>query len=96
MPLPRPRGGFPVVCRVAPDDMSNTWERKMTAHHHDSIGRDAVYDVVPSLSIGQIYKTADWYDKTLKFHLGVESSLLSGLRIISPYPSTSSPLMIAR
>ena len=56
----------------------------------------ACYDVVPSLSIGQIYKTADWYDKTLKFHLGVQSSLLSGLRIISPYPSTSSPLMIAR
>src|ERR1700735_154423 len=24
--------------------MSNTWERKMTAHHHGSIGRDAVQD----------------------------------------------------
>jgi hypothetical protein len=37
-----PLGGFPVVCRVAPDDMSNSWERKMIAHHHDPIGRDAV------------------------------------------------------
>jgi hypothetical protein len=27
----------------------------------------ACYDVVPSLSIGQLYKTADWYEKTLKF-----------------------------
>ena len=27
----------------------------------------ACYDVAPGLSIGQIYKTADWYEKTLKF-----------------------------
>jgi hypothetical protein len=27
----------------------------------------ACYDVAPSLSIGQIYKAADWYEKTQKF-----------------------------
>ena len=31
----------------------------------------ACYDVVPGLSIGQIYKTADWYEKTLKFQRAV-------------------------
>src|ERR1700722_9816698 len=40
--LPDPLGSFPVVCRVAPDDMPNSRERKMIAHHHDPIGRDAV------------------------------------------------------
>src|SRR6476659_7284116 len=39
--LPDPLGSFPVVCRVASDDMSNSRERKMIAHHHDLIGRDA-------------------------------------------------------
>ena len=34
--LPDPLGGFPAVCRVVSDDMSNAWERKMIAHHHDS------------------------------------------------------------
>jgi hypothetical protein len=40
--LPDPLGGLPVVCRVASDDMSNSRERKMIAHHRDPIGRDAV------------------------------------------------------
>src|ERR1700738_2264954 len=40
--LPGPLDGFPVVCRVVSDDMSNSRERKMIAHHHDPIGRDAV------------------------------------------------------
>jgi len=31
----------------------------------------AVYDVAPSLSIGQIYKAADWYEKTQKFQRAV-------------------------
>ncbi|WP_331373382.1 hypothetical protein [Sinorhizobium chiapasense] len=31
----------------------------------------ACYDVAPSLSIGQIYKAADWYEKTLKFQRAV-------------------------
>jgi hypothetical protein len=31
----------------------------------------ACYDVFPSLSIGQIYKAADWYDKTQKFQRAV-------------------------
>ena len=31
----------------------------------------ACYDVFPSLSIGQIYKTADWYEKTQKFQRAV-------------------------
>ncbi len=31
----------------------------------------AVYDVAPSLSIGQIYKVADWYEKTQKFQRAV-------------------------
>jgi len=31
----------------------------------------AVYDVFPSLSIGQIYKAADWYEKTQKFQRAV-------------------------
>ena len=31
----------------------------------------ACYDVAPVLSIGQIYKTADWYEKTLKFQRAV-------------------------
>src|SRR6266478_5149706 len=39
--LPGPLGGFPVVCRVVSDDMSNSWERKMIAHHHHPLGRDA-------------------------------------------------------
>src|SRR6476646_805689 len=39
--LPDPLGSFPVVCRVASDDMSNSRERKMIAHHHGLIGRDA-------------------------------------------------------
>ena len=40
--LPDPLGSFPVVCRVASDDMSNSRERKMIAHHHDPVGRDAL------------------------------------------------------
>jgi hypothetical protein len=31
----------------------------------------ACYDVVPSLSIGRIYKAADWYEKTQKFQRAV-------------------------
>lgn len=31
----------------------------------------AVYDVAPGLSIGQIYKAADWYQKTQKFQRAV-------------------------
>ena len=31
----------------------------------------ACYDVSPSLSIGQIYKAADWYEKTQKFQRAV-------------------------
>ena len=31
----------------------------------------ACYDVVPGLSIGQIYKAADWYEKTQKFQRAV-------------------------
>jgi hypothetical protein len=31
----------------------------------------ACYDVFPSLSIGQIYKAADWYEKTQKFQRAV-------------------------
>jgi hypothetical protein len=31
----------------------------------------AVYDVVPILSIGQIYKAADWYEKTHQFQRAV-------------------------
>jgi len=31
----------------------------------------ACYDVFPSLSIGQIYKAADWYEKTRKFQRAV-------------------------
>ena len=31
----------------------------------------ACYDVAPSLSIGQIYKAADWYEKTLRFQRAV-------------------------
>jgi len=31
----------------------------------------ACYDVVPSLSLGQIYKAADWYEKTQKFQRAV-------------------------
>lgn len=31
----------------------------------------ACYDVFPSLSLGQIYKAADWYEKTQKFQRAV-------------------------
>jgi hypothetical protein len=31
----------------------------------------ACYDVAPSVSIGQIYKAADWYEKTQKFQRAV-------------------------
>ena len=31
----------------------------------------AVYDVVSSLSIGQIHKAADWYEKTQKFQRAI-------------------------
>jgi hypothetical protein len=31
----------------------------------------ACYDVVPGLSISQIYKAADWYEKTLKFQRAI-------------------------
>jgi hypothetical protein len=34
----------------------------------------ACYDVFPSLSIGQIYKVADWYEKTQKFQRAVAKS----------------------
>jgi hypothetical protein len=34
----------------------------------------ACYDVFPSLSIGQIYKAADWYEKTRKFQRAVAKS----------------------
>ena len=39
---PYPLGGFPMVCRVASDDMSNGRERKMIAYDPDTIGRDAI------------------------------------------------------
>jgi hypothetical protein len=39
--LPDPLGSFPVVCRVPSDDMSNSRERKMIAHHQYPVGRDA-------------------------------------------------------
>src|SRR5258707_10412255 len=42
--LPGPLGSFPVICRVVPDDMSNSRERKMIAQRHDPIGRDTVQD----------------------------------------------------
>jgi hypothetical protein len=31
----------------------------------------ACYDVFPSLSLGQIYKAADWYEKTQRFQRAV-------------------------
>ena len=34
----------------------------------------ACYDALPSLNIGQIHKTADWYEKTLKFQRAVAKS----------------------
>jgi hypothetical protein len=34
----------------------------------------ACYDVAPSLSIGQIYKAADWYEKTQRFQRAVTKS----------------------
>ncbi|HXK01126.1 MAG TPA: hypothetical protein VMS37_01910 [Verrucomicrobiae bacterium] len=34
----------------------------------------ACYDVAPSLSIGQIYKAADWYEKTLQFQRAVANA----------------------
>jgi hypothetical protein len=34
----------------------------------------AVYDVAPGLSIGQIYKAADWYEKTQKFQREIARS----------------------
>src|SRR5712671_7600867 len=40
--LPGQMGGFPVVCGVAADDMSDCRERNIIAHRHDPIGRDAV------------------------------------------------------
>ena len=39
--LPGPLFGFPVLCGVVWDDMSNSRERKMITHHLDPIGRDA-------------------------------------------------------
>src|SRR5580704_2611886 len=41
-PLPGPLGSFPVICSVAADDMSDSRERKMKAHHHEPISRNAV------------------------------------------------------
>jgi hypothetical protein len=38
---------------------------------HGQIKTLACYDVFPSLSIGQIYKAADWYEKTQKFQRAV-------------------------
>src|SRR5580698_6645680 len=43
-PLPGPLGGFPAICRVVPDDMSNGREWKMKAHHHEPISRNTVQD----------------------------------------------------
>src|SRR5580658_6900915 len=43
-PLPGPLGSFPVICRVAADDMSDSRERKMKAHHHEPISRNTVQD----------------------------------------------------
>ena len=37
--LPDPLGSFPVVCRVASNDMSNSWEWKMIAHHQSAHGK---------------------------------------------------------
>src|SRR5580658_6423385 len=43
-PLPGPLGSFPVICRVASDDVSDSREREMKAHHHEPIGRDPIED----------------------------------------------------
>lgn len=62
----------------------------------------ACYDVSPSLSIGQIYKAADWYEKTQKFQRAVakgdgnlEDAVNSFFRELSePYEEVASDAMI--
>src|SRR5258708_19586415 len=49
--LPDPLGSFPVVCRVASDDMSNSRERKMIAHHHNPSGHHTSQHHLPRLDL---------------------------------------------
>src|ERR1700692_3090740 len=48
--LPGPLDGFPAVCRVVSDNMSDRREREMVAHGHHPIGRDAVEDGLARLN----------------------------------------------
>jgi hypothetical protein len=62
----------------------------------------AVYDVAPSLGIGQIYKAADWYEKTQKFQRAVakgdgnlEDKVNAFLKeLAAPYKEVPSDAMI--
>jgi hypothetical protein len=62
----------------------------------------ACYDVAPSLSIGQIYKAADWYEKTRKFQRALsagDGSLADKVNaflaeLAKPYEAVPSDAMI--
>lgn len=62
----------------------------------------AVYDVAPGLSIGQIYKSADWYEKTQKFQRAIakgdgnlEDNVNAFLKdLATPYEAVLSGAMI--
>jgi hypothetical protein len=62
----------------------------------------ACYDVAPSLSIGQIYKAADWYEKTQQFQRAIakgdgnlENKVNAFLKeLATPYKEVVSDAMI--
>ncbi|MBV9353984.1 MAG: hypothetical protein JO023_00515 [Chloroflexi bacterium] len=56
--------GHCVGCPTGPDATARDIVEYVA---HGQIKTLACYDVAPSLSISQIYKAADWYQKTLKF-----------------------------
>jgi hypothetical protein len=58
-------------CAGCPDGPDDTARDVVQYIARGQIKTLACYDVAPSLSISQIYKAADWYEKTLKFQRAV-------------------------
>jgi hypothetical protein len=69
---------------------------------HGQIKTLACYDVFPSLSIGQIYKAADWYEKTRRFQRAiakVDGDLIEKVKaflqeLAEPYQEVASDAII--
>jgi hypothetical protein len=88
-----------VACPTGPDVSARDIVEYIA---HGQIKTLAVYDVFPSLSIPQIYKMADWYEKTQRFQRalgGLDGSLEDKVEaflaeLARPYAPVASDAMV--